>query len=173
MGNLSKESYFCILVTCKKFEISYASLFVAWVSLVAHMYIYVFNSISVNLACLQSMSYLCLNMHFGLGDYHRKYDWMTFNYLHDMMILNNMLMSYEKHEIHLHAQMKRHELMIAFFNCNNVWKAYETQMKRDLVSIQGFTIQMSLFLYWLNMSTIIRISYPEKSNRVQSCSWHV
>ena len=32
---------------------------------------------------------------------------------------------------------------------------------------------MSLFLYWLNMSTIIRISYPEKSNRVQSRSWHV
>ena len=52
-------------------------------------------------------------------------------------------------------------------------KAYETQMKKDLVSIQGFTIQMSLFLYLLNMSTIIRISYPEKSSRVQSCSWHV
>ena len=52
-------------------------------------------------------------------------------------------------------------------------KAYETQMKKDLASIQGFTIQMSLFLYLLNMSTIIRISYPEKSSRVQSCSWHV
>ena len=88
-----------------------------------------------------------------------------------MMILNNMLMSYEKHEIHLHAQMKKHELMIAFFNCKNLCEeAYETQMKKDLASIHGFTIQMSLFLYLLNMSTIIRISYPEKSSRVQSCS---
>ena len=52
-------------------------------------------------------------------------------------------------------------------------KANETQMKKDLASIQGFSIQMSLFLYLLNMSIIIRISYPEKSSRVQSCSWHV
>ena len=157
----------------QKFE-KILCLFLNCLSKLGCSYVYMFfNSISVNLACLQSMSYLCSNMLFGLGDYHRKYDWMTFNYLHDMMILNNMLMSYEKHEIHLHAQMKKHELMIAFFNCNNVWKAYETQMKKDLASIQGFTIQMSLFLYLLNMSTIIRISYPEKSSRVQSCSWHV
>jgi hypothetical protein len=31
----------------------------------------------------------------------------------------------------------------------------------------------SLFLYLLNMVTIIRVSYPEKSNRVQSRSCHV
>ena len=141
MGNLSKESYFCILVTCKKFEISYASLFVAWVSLVAHMYIYVFNSISVNLACLQSMSYLCSNMHFGLGDYHRKYDWMTFNYLRDMMILNNMLMSYEKHEIHIHAQMKKHELMIAFLNAKTCVKMLmRLKWKRIVYQFKDFTI---------------------------------
>ena len=48
-------------------------------------------------------------------------------------------MSYEKHEIHIHAQMKKHELMIAFLNAKNLCeKAYETQMKKDLVSIQGF-----------------------------------
>ena len=128
----------------------------------------------MNLACLQSMSYLCSNMHFGLGDYHRKYDWMTFNYLHDMMILDNMLMSYEKHEIHLNAQMKRHELMIAFFNCKNLCeKLMRLKWKRILYPFKDFKIQMSLFLYWLNMSTIIRISYPEKSSRVQSRSWHV
>ena len=34
-------------------------------------------------------------------------------------------------------------------------------------------IKMSLFLYLLNMATIIRVSYPEKSNRVQSRSCHV
>ena len=45
--------------------------------------------------------------------------------------------------------------------------------KRILYPFKDFTIQMSLFLYWLNMSTIIRISYPEKSNRVQSRSCHV
>ena len=47
---------------------------------------------------------------------------MIFNYLHDMMILNNMLMSYEKHEIHIHAQMKKHELMIAFLNAKTCVK---------------------------------------------------
>ena len=34
-------------------------------------------------------------------------------------------------------------------------------------------VSMSLFLYLLNMATIIRVSYPEKSNRVQSRSCHV
>ena len=38
---------------------------------------------------------------------------------------------------------------------------------------KDFTIQMSLLLYWLNMVTIIRVSHPEKSNRVQSRSCHV
>ena len=45
--------------------------------------------------------------------------------------------------------------------------------KRILIHSRIFKIQMSLFLYLLNMSTIIQISYPEKSNRVQSRSWHV
>ena len=54
-----------------------------------------------------------------------------------------------------------------------MWISLWDSNEKDLASIQGFTIQMSLFLYLLNMSTIIRISYPEKSSRVQSCSWHV
>ena len=53
-------------------------------------------------------------------------------------------------------------------------KAYETQMiKGSCIRSKDFTIQMSLFLYLLNMVTIIRVSYPEKSNRVQSRSCHV
>jgi hypothetical protein len=53
-------------------------------------------------------------------------------------------------------------------------KAYETQMiKGSCIRSKDFTIQMSLFLYLLNMATIIRVSYPEKSNRVQSRSCHV
>src|SRR5579862_541235 len=47
-------------------------------------------------------------------------------------------------------------------------KAYETQMNiRSCIHSKDFTIQMSLLLYWLNMVTIIRVSHPEKSNRVQ------
>ena len=86
----------------------------------------------------------------------------------------NMLMSYEKHEIHIHAQMKKHELIIAFLNAKTcVKKLMRLKWKRILYPFKDFTIQLSLFLYWLNMSTIIRISYPEKSNRVQSRSCHV
>jgi hypothetical protein len=46
-------------------------------------------------------------------------------------------------------------------------------IKGSCIRSKDFTIQMSLFLYLLNMVTIIRISYPEKSNRVQSRSCHV
>ena len=45
--------------------------------------------------------------------------------------------------------MKKHELMIAFLIVKLVWKAYETQMKKDLVSIQGFynpNVSLSLFV---------------------------
>ena len=45
--------------------------------------------------------------------------------------------------------------------------------KGSCIRSKEFILQMSLFLYWLNMATIIRISYPEKSNRVQSRSCHV
>ena len=45
--------------------------------------------------------------------------------------------------------------------------------KGSCIRSKDFKIQMSLFLYWLNMATIIRISYPEKSNRMQSRSCHV
>ena len=45
--------------------------------------------------------------------------------------------------------------------------------KGSCIRSKDFKIQMSLFLYLLNMSTIIRVSFPEKSNRVQSCSGHV
>ena len=45
--------------------------------------------------------------------------------------------------------------------------------KGSCIRSKEFIFQMSLFLYWLNMATIIRISYPEKSNRVQSRSCHV
>ena len=74
-----------------------------------------------------------------------------------------------------HAQMKRHELMIANFKCKTcVKKLMKLKMnKGSCIHSKDFTIQMSLFIYWLNMSTIIWISYPEKSSRVQSCSWHV
>ena len=46
-------------------------------------------------------------------------------------------------------------------------------IKGSCIRSKDFTIQMSLFLYLLNMATIIRVSYPEKSNRVQSRSCHV
>ena len=70
--------------------------------------------------------------------------------------------------------MKKHELMISILKCKTcVKKLMRLKWKKILYPFKDFTIQMSLFLYWLNMSTIIRISYPEKSNRVQSCSWHV
>jgi hypothetical protein len=39
--------------------------------------------------------------------------------------------------------------------------------KGSCIRSKDFKIQMSLFLYLLNMATIIRVSYPEKSNRVQ------
>ena len=45
--------------------------------------------------------------------------------------------------------------------------------KEFCIRSKDFTIQMSLFLYLLNMATIIRISYSEKSNRVQSRSCHI
>ena len=74
----------------------------------------------------------------------------------------------------LNANLKKHVLMIAFLNCKKcVKKLMRLKWKRILYPFKDFTIQMSLFLYWLNMSTIIRISYPEKSSRVQSRSWHV
>ena len=39
----------------------------------------------------------------------------------------------------LNVNLEKHVLMIAFFKCKNLCeKAYETQMKKDLVSIQGF-----------------------------------
>ena len=58
-------------------------------------------------------------------------------------------MAYEKHEIHIHAQMKRHELMIAFFNCNNVWKSLWDSNEKGSWSIQGFynpNVSLSLFV---------------------------
>ena len=55
-----------------------------------------------------------------------------------------------------------------------MWKASETKNdKGSCIHSKDVSIQMSLFLYLLNMVTIIRISYPEKSNRVQSRSCHV
>ena len=45
--------------------------------------------------------------------------------------------------------------------------------KGSCIHSKDVTIQMSLFLYLLNMATIIRVSYPEISNRVQSRSCHV
>ena len=53
--------------------------------------------------------------------------------------------------------------------CESLW---DSKWIKDLRS-KEFIFHMSLFLYWLNMATIIRISYPEKSNRVQSRSCHV
>ena len=84
-------------------------------------------------------------------------------------------MSYGKHEIHIHTQMKKHELMIAILNCKTCVKKL-MRLKMNIGSCihsKDFTIQISLFLYWLNMATIIWVSYPEKSNRVQSRSSHV
>ena len=53
-------------------------------------------------------------------------------------------------------------------------KASETKNdKGSCIHSKDVSIQMSLFLYLLNMATIIRVSYPEKSNRVQSRSCHV
>ena len=62
-GELKQRELFCILVTCKKFEITYASSFNC-LSKLGCTYVYMFsNSISVNLAYLQSMSYVGSNMH--------------------------------------------------------------------------------------------------------------
>ena len=53
-------------------------------------------------------------------------------------------------------------------------KASETKNdKGSRIHSKDVSIQMSLFLYLLNMVTIIRVSYSEKSNRVQSRSCHV
>jgi len=53
-------------------------------------------------------------------------------------------------------------------------KASETKNEKgSCTHSKDVSIQMSLFLYLLNMVTIIRVSYPEKSNRVQSRSCHV
>ena len=63
---------------------------------------------------------------------------------------------------------------LQFLNAKLVWKAYETYMKKgSCIYSKDVSIQMSLFLYLLNMATMIRVSYPEKSNRVQSRSCHV
>ena len=71
-----------------------------------------------------------------------------------------------------HAQMKKHELMIAILKCKTcVKKLMRLKMNNgSCILSKNFTIQMSPFLYWLNLATIIRISYPKKSNRVQSRS---
>ena len=53
-------------------------------------------------------------------------------------------------------------------------KASETKNdKGSCIHSKDISIQMSLFLYLLNMVTIIRVLYPEISNRVQSRSCHV
>ena len=53
-------------------------------------------------------------------------------------------------------------------------KASETKNEKgSCIHSKDVSIQMSLFLYLLNMATIIRVSYPEISNRVQSRSCHV
>src|SRR5579862_4891766 len=71
--------------------------------------------------------------------------------------------------------MKKHELMIAILKCKTCVKnLMRLKMnKGSSIRSKDFTIQMSLFLYWLNMATIIRVSHPEKSNKVQSRSCHV
>jgi len=53
---------------------------------------------------------------------------MTFNYLHDMMILNNMLMSYEKHEIQMTCLNEKAWIDDCNSEMQNLCeKAYETQ----------------------------------------------
>ena len=108
---------------------------------------------------------------FGLGDLLRKY------YMNDLWLISmtwwflfNMLnVLWKCMKFKWHAQMKKHELMIAILKCKTcVKKLIRLKWKRILYPFKDFIIQMSLFLYLLNMSTIIRISYPEKSNRVQN-----
>ena len=62
-----------------------------------------------------------------------------------------------------------------FFKCKTMCeKAYETQNdKGSCILSKDVSIQMSLFLYFLNMAIIIWVSYLEISNRVQSRSCHV
>ena len=86
----------------------------------------------------------------------------------------NMLMSNEKHEFHITCSNEKAWIDDCVLKCKTcVKKLMRLKWKRILYPFKDFTIQMSLFLYFLNMSTIIRISYPEKSSRVQSRSWHV
>jgi len=86
-------------------------------------------------------------------------------------------MPYEKHEIQMTCSNEKAWIddCIILKNAKLVWKSlWDSNWLKDLVSGQRILqIQMSLFLYLLNMATIIRISYPEKSNRVQSRSCHV
>ena len=74
-----------------------------------------------------------------------------------------------------HAQMKKHELMIVILKCKTCVKNLMRLKMNNGSSIHSkdCIIQMSLFLYWLNMAIIIRVSHPEISNRVQSRSCHV
>ena len=74
-----------------------------------------------------------------------------------------------------HAHMKSMNWWLHILkNAKLVWKLIRLKMnKGSCIRSKDFKIQMSLFLFWLTMATIIRISYPEKSNRVQSRSCHV
>ena len=64
--------------------------------------------------------------------------------------------------------------MVSILSKTMCEKAYETKNdKGSCIHSKDVSIQMSLFLYLLNMATIIQISYPEKSNRVQSRSCHI
>ena len=80
----------------------------------------------------------------------------------------------EKHEIQMTCSNEKAWIDDCVLKMQNLCeKAYETQMnKGSSIRSKHFIILMSIFLYWLNMSTIIRISYPKKSSRVQSRSWH-
>ena len=51
----------------------------------------------------------------------------------------NMLISYEKHEIHITCSNEKACIDDCVLKCKNLCeKANETQIKKDLVSIQGF-----------------------------------
>ena len=103
---------------------------------------------------------------FGLGDLLRKY-YMNDLWLspwHDDSCLT-CLMSYENAwNSNDMLKWKSMNWWLLFLNAKLVWKSlwdFNEYHSKD------FTIQMSLILYWLNMVTIIRVSHPEKSNRVQ------
>jgi alanine dehydrogenase len=59
-------------------------------------------------------------------------------------------MTYEKHEIHITCSNEKAWIDDCVLKCKNLCeKAYETQMKKDLVSIQGFynpNVSLSLFV---------------------------